>query len=658
MAISMADHGGWAGRLLVVDLSTGLSFVRDTLDLCTGYIGGRGLGAALAWELLRPGLHPFDPDNPLMFLCGPLSATTAPNAGRVTICSLTPQGYPVPWFSRASMGGDLGHHIRMAGYDGILIMGQAPHPVYLWVQDDLVELRDARDLWGAGIMETQRSLRARLGPRAQLATIGPAGESLSCISTIGSNEGSAAGQGGFGAVMGAKKLKALAVYGTRRPKLAQPEAFRSLAKAIAREYIGDANKRQGQAPATSGPYGSQRIRCSTGCIMGCATHYEGVRGTISPDRDYGGIVQCTAGRFRGAEGHYWNIGFEAGFELNMLANDWGINHWDLMKGLFPWIGMCYRAGLLREIGGREIAPDDPRFWHEVLQTIATRRGPMADIVADGGRRAIARTGLLPEDGRQLYTAWGYANHWDGRGPRGNQITYPFWLVSALLWMIDTRDPMGSAHGYVQNMTAASPFGRNVLTWEQLQGIAQRLYGHPEAMDPLSNYEGKAEAALWHARRALLKDSLPLCDRVFPRLISSLSEDGLPRAGGIEGPEFEYHLYALATGQQVGPEELDRLADRALTLERLEQVRDMGRTREQDDGVVGFFCETDEEYANPLLGVRRRAERAPLLATADRFYALRGLDPTTGVPLPETIDRLGLADRLAAPAQSLEPGLAR
>jgi aldehyde:ferredoxin oxidoreductase len=650
----MVDYA-WAGRTLVVDLTTGRSFVRDTSDLAAGYIGGRGLGAALAWELLQPGMKPFDPDCPLMFLCGPLAATAAPNAGRVTICSLTPQGYPVPWFSRASMGGDLGHHIRMAGYDGILILGQAPHPVYLWVQDDQVELRDARDVWGLGIMDTQESLRARLGPRVQTASIGPAGENLSCIATIGSNEGSAAGQGGFGAVMGAKKLKAVAVYGSHRPKLAKPEAFRTLTKAIAREYLDDTNRRQaqsassGSAAPSSAPYGLRRIHCSSGCIMGCATHYEGVRGTIFPDRDYGGIVQCTAGRFRGAEGHYWNIGFEAGFELNMLANDWGINHWDLMKGLFPWIGMCYRAGLMSHIGGREITPNDPRFWYEVLQTIATHQGPMAEVVADGGRRAIARTGLLPDEGRQLYTGWGYANHWDGRGPRGNQITYPFWLVSALLWMIDTRDPMGSAHGYVQNMTGASPFGRNILSWDQLQGIAQRLYGRPEAMDPLSDYEGKAEAALWHARRAMLKDSLPLCDRIFPRLISSVSEDGLPRAGGVEGPEFEYHLYAMATGHDVGPEELDRAADRALTLERLEQIRDFGRTRAQDNAVVDFFCETDEEHVNPLLGERRRAQQAPLLATADPFYTLRGLDPTTGIPSQGAIDRVGLADQVAARA---------
>ena len=167
-----------------------------------------------------------------------------------------------------------------------------------------------------------------------------------------------------------------------------------------------------------GFYGARRNRCSSGCIVGCGVHYQGVRGTVYPEREYDGVVQCTAGRFRGAEGHYWDLGFEAGFELNMMANDWGINHWDLMKGLFPWIGMCHRAGVMGDIGGRAVELDDARFWYDVLRAIATREGPMADVVADGGRRAIARTGLCPEDAQQLYTGWGYANHWDGRGPRG------------------------------------------------------------------------------------------------------------------------------------------------------------------------------------------------------------------------------------------------
>jgi aldehyde:ferredoxin oxidoreductase len=643
----MSDLTGWSGRILRVHLDTGICDNLDTRQYVPAAIGGRALGAALGWEMLRPGMDAFDPDAPLMFLVGPLAGTSAPAAGRTTICSLTPQGHPVPWFSRGSMGGDLGHHIKYAGYDGIVITGRAPRPVYLHIEDDEVELVDAGELWGQGIMVTQETLRNRLGARVQIAAIGPAGETLSRIATIGTNGGSAAGQGGLGAVMGAKNLKAVVVRGTGRPRLARPEAFRAMARGITQEYIEDTRRRPGRGPNRSAAYGARRNRCSTGCIMGCGTRYEGVQGTIHQDRAYDGVVQCTAGRFGGAEGHYWHLGFEAGFELNMAANDWGINHWDLMKGLFPWIGMCHRAGLLPDIGGRRVEPDSPVFWWEVLESIATRRGPMAEVVADGGWRAIQHTGLVPDEARELYTGWGYANHWDGRGPRGNQITYPFWLVSALLWMIETRDPMGSTHGYVQDMLRASPFGAQVLSWEQLQGIGERLYGQREAMNPLSDYEGKAEAAVWHARRSMLKDSLPLCDRIFPRLFTSLTDDGLPRVGDVQGPEFEYHLYALATGHEVGAEGLDVATERALALERAQQVRDFGRTRDMETPVLGFFCETLEENPNPLLGERRRAEPAALAALADEFYRLRGWDVRTGAPGAERLEELGLGYVAAA-----------
>jgi hypothetical protein len=301
---------------------------------------------------------------------------------------------------------------------------------------------------------------------------------------------------------------------------------------------------------------------------------------------------------------------------------------------------------MTEIGGRPIELNAPRFWYDVLQAIKTHAGPMAEIVADGGRRAIARTGLLPEDARQLYTGWGYANHWDGRGPRGNYIPYPFWLVSALLWMVETRDPMGSTHGYVQDMLRVSPFVQGTLTWEQLMGIGARVYGRTEAMDPHSAYAGKAEPALWHLQRSMIKDSLPLCDRVFPRLFSSRSEDGLPRVGALEGPDLEARLYALATGQPLDTAGLHHLAERALALERAQQMRDWGRTRATEEGVLDFFCETLEENPSPLLGERQHADKARLSALASEFYVLRGWEVETDNPTPERLEGLGLKEAAA------------
>lgn len=641
----MGNRYARAGRLLTVDLTRGTFSTLPTSDYRDNALGGRSLAAGLAWAMLRAGMTPFDPKNPLMFLSGPLAGTRAPSAGRCTVCSLSPQGYPTPWFSRASMGGDLGHHLRGAGYDGLIVTGRAPAPVYLWITEDGAAIRDASGLWGQGIMATQETLRVRHGRSVRVASIGPAGETCSAIASIGVNEGSAAGQCGFGAVMGAKNLKAVAAYGTAPPHLADPEGLRALVTGIARESAQDRRLREERAA----PRGSsrrfpagKRVSCSRGCLHACAVRYEGVSGVVQEDRSYSGVMQCTSHRFPGGDDLPWALGFEAGFELNMVANDWGINHWDVVKGLFSWIGLSHQAGMLPDINGRPVELDAPSFWYEVLQSIATRRGPMAEVVADGGLRAIQRTGILPDICRQLYTGWGYGNHWDGRGPRGNDIRYPFWLASALMWMTDTRDPMGSAHGYVQDLARMGPIGLGLFDWDQMQGLAEHYYGEAKAMDPYSDGEGKPEAALFHARRSMLKDSLPVCDRAFPRLVTASTDDGIPRVLGYEGRDLEAALYRLATGEDVDTAALDQMAERALALERVQQMRDFGRSRADERHVLDFFCTTDEERASPWVGERKRADPDALEALAQRFYALRGWDPLTGHPTAEVLADLGLS----------------
>jgi len=204
--------GGWTGKLLRVDLSDGSTREQDSLPL-TPYIGGRGFGARLAWDELEAGIGAFDPGNLLMFLAGPLTGTTAPFSGRGEVCGLGPQGWPVEWFTRSGMGGHWAPEMKYAGYDGVVIKGQAEKPVYLWLHDGKAELKDAAHLWGLGTYETQQRLLAEHGRQVKVVAIGQAGERLSRIAIINSETESAAGQGGFGAVMGAKKLKAIVVGG-------------------------------------------------------------------------------------------------------------------------------------------------------------------------------------------------------------------------------------------------------------------------------------------------------------------------------------------------------------------------------------------------------------------------------------------------------------
>jgi aldehyde:ferredoxin oxidoreductase len=207
---AMAHVGGWAGKILRVDLSTGKIWTEPSLEYGRKYIGGRGLAARIAWNEIPPGTGPFDPENRLILSVGPLTGTSAPNSGRATVCSLSPQAFPYEWFSYSSVGGYWGPTLKYAGYDAIVVQGESSQPVYLWVDDARVELRDARELWGKGTFATQEHLMREHGSDIRALTIGQAGENRCRIAIIASGSASAAGQGGFGAVMGSKNLKAIA----------------------------------------------------------------------------------------------------------------------------------------------------------------------------------------------------------------------------------------------------------------------------------------------------------------------------------------------------------------------------------------------------------------------------------------------------------------
>jgi aldehyde:ferredoxin oxidoreductase len=216
------------GRLLTVDLSTGRC-AESTLpaDYVRDYIGGSGLGVRLLWDTLRPDLDPLAPENPLLWITGPLTGSNGPTTGRFTVCGRSPQ---TGLWGESNLGGMVGPELRYAGYDAVLVTGRAPEPVYLWVHDGQAELRSAARLWGqADTYATQQLIRAELAaPKARVACIGRAGENGVPYAGILADHGRAAGRTGLGALMGSKHLKALAVLGTQPVPLAQPEEYKRL----------------------------------------------------------------------------------------------------------------------------------------------------------------------------------------------------------------------------------------------------------------------------------------------------------------------------------------------------------------------------------------------------------------------------------------------
>ena len=215
---------GWTGKLLRVDLSSGTHRIEDIrTDWLKQYIGGRGLAARYLYEEMDPQADPLGPENKLIFATGPLTGTPTPCGSRYMVVT---KGALTNAITTSNSGGHWGPELKFAGYDMVILEGQAPKPSYLLVYDDRVELRDAAALWGKGVWETEDGLREQLGiPNLRVSCIGQAGENLVRFACIMNDKHRAAGRSGVGAVMGSKNLKAIAVRGTGGVQIADPPAF-------------------------------------------------------------------------------------------------------------------------------------------------------------------------------------------------------------------------------------------------------------------------------------------------------------------------------------------------------------------------------------------------------------------------------------------------
>ncbi len=216
---------GWIGNILRVNLSTGRIDI-ETLDSATvhRFIGGRGLGSFIMSQEVDPTVDALNPANKLIFAAGPLSGTNAPSASHWSIVTKGPLTGTI---ASSSSGGMFGAILKYAGYDALIVEGNAKDPVYLWINDDKVEIRDASKVWGKTTPETTAKIRAFTDEDASVSCIGPAGEQLSLLANIMNECNRAAGRSGVGAVMGSKNLKAVAVRGTGAVCVPDATVFRN-----------------------------------------------------------------------------------------------------------------------------------------------------------------------------------------------------------------------------------------------------------------------------------------------------------------------------------------------------------------------------------------------------------------------------------------------
>jgi aldehyde:ferredoxin oxidoreductase len=208
--------------MLNVNLTTGeITVEHPDESLYRQYLGGYGIGARMLWDRVPVGIDPLGPENMLGMFPGLLTGTPLFGQRWQVVCKSPLTG----GWGDANCGGDFGGVLKLAGWDGIMFFGKSPNPVYLLIENDHAELRDASELWGTGAIENERVLKARHGKKASVANIGQAGEGLSLISGICNDHGRLAARSGVGAVMGSKNLKAVVAVTDRKIIAQTPETI-------------------------------------------------------------------------------------------------------------------------------------------------------------------------------------------------------------------------------------------------------------------------------------------------------------------------------------------------------------------------------------------------------------------------------------------------
>mgnify|MGYP000704591833 CR=1 FL=1 len=222
---------GYMGKILKVNLSASkISEEPLNMSFARMFLGGSGLACRILYDMIDKDTDPLGPDNPLIFMTGPLTGTLAPSCGRYVVCAKSPL---TGIWGEANSGGKFGPMLKFSGYDGIVIIGRSEKPVYLSIINGSAELRPAEHLIGKTTFETQEIIAEEVGEkRVSVACIGPAGENLVKYAAIMNDGGRAAGRTGMGAVMGSKNLKAIAVFGSKKVPLANGDKFRETVKEV------------------------------------------------------------------------------------------------------------------------------------------------------------------------------------------------------------------------------------------------------------------------------------------------------------------------------------------------------------------------------------------------------------------------------------------
>ena len=616
---------GYWGKILRVDLTSGrVSEDKLSEEYCKKYIGGVGFAADILLKEVGPEVGALDPENRLIFGIGPLQTSAVPGTGKWVVVSKSPLTGAICY---ATAGGNMGPMLKKAGYDSLVIQGKAEKPVYLWINDGQVEIKDASALWGKNTEVTVDNIREELGePKASVADIGVAGEKLVAIACIAVDKDSYAGRGGLGAVMGAKNLKAVAVKGTQKAEVADPQKALALAKELNQrirknapqafldggttcettptEEMGDLPVKYWrgdsggvwvkEAEKLSYPYYSEALKvsnaeCAKIACRNCPIHCH----------RYIHIDEPKKYAMEGIGPQYEALGMlgscnlvediKAVAKANELCNLYGMDC--ISAGAFAAFATeCYEKGLLtkEDTFGQELKWGDGDQVVEIVRQLGERE-KLGELFAQGIVKAAETIG---GDAPQI------AVHTKG-------MDFP---------AHDPRAFFSLAVSYATSSRGACH--THGLCFKAACGLLQPEMGITEAPDRF-NMEGKEFIAAKFHDLSALQDVVTMCNFMM--------------FGGFGLTDMLNSLNAV-TGWDWSMEDLLKTGERISTLKRAVNVK-WGFSRKNDTLPPAVYRPAKE-------GCRAGKVPGPLDPALDGYYKLRGWD-SEGRPTVETLAKLGI-----------------
>lgn len=633
-------------KIAYIDLTTGKVETRPIpLAVRKKFLGGRGLDAYLLYNHTEKGCDPLGPDNTLLISGGILTATCASATARTHVMAKSPL---TGLLGSANMGGFFAPELAWAGFHHLVIKGKAEKPVYIWIHNGEIQIRDASHLWGKTVTETQWAIREELGDEEiKCAVCGPAGENLVRYANVMTGIKNSAGRTGMGAVMGSKNLKAVAARGTMDIKIAHAvEALEYNKRFIDQITSAKVNQTQGAlgtpfiwgatnswggvrcrnfqynqceyaddieperldeiAEETIGPY---HMTGCFGCQVHCRAQYKIPSGPYAGKYDEG-PEYTSQGAFGGEPDCKNAVTVLTG---NHLVDQWGVDNLEI-GSIISWAMELYEEGILtnKDTDGLELTFGNDEALLEMIRRICFREGWLGDTLAEGGLRAAEKIGK--NSIKYLVHVKGMNNlHSDERA------------TPALALNIATAS-RGSDH--LRSRPA-------IDLYHLPEEILRKIYSNPIPYDgPLSSehtsYVGKPWMVYWQENCYMAVDCLGICKYHTVFLGATL-------------PNFEDwpKVIYYNTGLEITPTEIWDVAERCNNLERLFNLREGLKRDDPEKGdrlVDRYHDEPCKRGAPDVIG--KTIDRQGFKKMLDEFYEHKGCDEN-GVPLPETLKRLGL-----------------